>query len=263
MSQESQEKPGGNTKTPVPKYQLYVYLITLPAEEYGASQLSQLLKGFCKKFTFQKEKGEKTGYEHWQIAISLKNKEYWQTVKNLFPASAHIEGARDGFKAFNYCCKDETRIEGPYNEKSKFLRTIENLLPWQKRCKDILLKEPDDRTIYWVWDKSGSKGKTVFCKYMAIKHKAEVLNNGGFGDLAYAISDEPEIVLFNLPRTIEERVNYGAIEAIKDGMIFSPKYESKTKIFNNPHVMIFANFEPNFSAMSSDRWIVIDLEDEK
>jgi len=77
---------------------------------------------------------------------------------------------------------------------------------------------------------------------MAIKHKATVLNNGAFNDIAMALPNDPKIVIFNFSRGLEERVNYNAIEAVKDGLIFSGKYESKTKIFNSPHVVIFCNF---------------------
>ena len=100
-SQKSQEKEGGNTRTPSSKNQLFLWMITLPAKEESASQLSQELHTFCKKFVFQKEKGEQTGYEHWQIYISLKQKEYFGTVKNLFPSAAHIEPVKDGWKAAN------------------------------------------------------------------------------------------------------------------------------------------------------------------
>jgi len=259
MSQTSQEKEGGNTKTPSTKYQVFLWIITLPAEEMDASQLSQELKVFCKKFVFQKEKGSETGFLHWQIFISLKNKEYFGTVRNLFPSSAHIEPCKNGWKAASYCKKDETRIEGPYDENSTFLKTIQELYPWQQKIRDECLIEPDDRTINWIWEEKGNRGKTQFCKYMAIKHEAVILGNGAFKDIACALPDAPKIIFFNITRDLEERFNYSAVEACKDGMIFSGKYESKTKIFNSPHIYIFANFEPRRDAMSRDRWNIVKI----
>lgn len=265
-SQLSQDKPGGNTITPGPdtrtisKYQCYLWMITLKSDgETTASQLSQELKGFCKKFTFQKEKGESTGYEHWQIFISLKTKEYFGTVKNLFPSDAHIEPCKNGWKAEQYCKKSDTRIEGPYNEKSTFLKTIDNLYEWQEKLKNILVKDcDDDRVIHWYWDKEGCKGKTAFCKYMLIHHDATIIGNGAMKDIAYVI-DNPKIVLMNITRSSEEHINYGAIESIKDGLIFSAKYESKTKVFNSPHVVVLANFEPKKDMLSKDRWNIVKL----
>lgn len=254
-SQKSQGKPAGNTKNGWPKNQLYRWFFTFPYELMTASQLSQFLKEYCKKFTFSGERG-KTGYLHWQGHFSLRTKEYYQTLKNIMPSEMHLEPTKNIFAAEKYCTKDETHMCGPYNEKTIFVKTIENLYDWQKECETTCLTSKCDRTIFWYWDKEGCKGKTQFCKYMAINHNATILQNGCFKDLAHALPDNPEIVLFNITRDLEERINYSAIEAIKDGLVFSGKYESKMKIFNSPVVMIFANFEPRKEAMSLDRWII-------
>jgi len=190
-SQLSQVKPGGNTKTPGPKYQMYCWFFTLPMEECSASQLSQQLKGFCKKFTFSGEKAPTTGYLHWQGCFSLKTKEYFQTVKNMFPNSIHLEPTKNVFAANNYCKKLETHVEGPYDENSVFLKLIEDLYPWQKKVRDLCLEEPDDRHVYWFWEPVGCKGKTQFCKYMAAKHGASILSNGAMKDIAFALSGFP------------------------------------------------------------------------
>ena len=34
------------------------------------------------------------------------------------------------------------------------------------------------------------------------------------------------------------------------------KYESKPICRNSPHVIIFANFEPDLDKLSNDRWII-------
>ncbi|MGN5493399.1 hypothetical protein, partial [Campylobacter coli] len=67
-------------------------------------------------------------------------------------------------------------------------------------------EEPDDRSIYWIYDTVGNMGKSVFCKWAAVKLGATVLNNGSFSDIAFSLPDSPKIVLFDLPRTIEGRV---------------------------------------------------------
>jgi len=258
MSQTIQAKPEGNTVTSGPRTQLYRWCFTIPYEELSASQLSQNLRGFCKEFTFSGEIGE-SGYKHWQGVFSLKVKEYMPTVKNLFPNSTHLEGCKHWWKAINYCMKIETHIEGPYDMNSIFLKLPDKLYPWQSDVIDIILNEPDDRTIHWFWEPKGCRGKTTLCKYLAVKHGAVVMNNCGSRDGSYILPDAPRVVVINLTRSNEDFINYGLMEAIKDGLIFSPKYESCMKIFNSPHLLVFSNSPPDRNKMSDDRWNVHKL----
>lgn len=265
MSEEEQAKKANesqarNTNKGLARNQLYRWFFTIPIEEYTASQLSQNLKSFCKAWTFSGERGE-GGYLHWQGCFSLKNKEYFATVKNLFSVKAHIEPCKDWVRASTYCTKTDTHIEGPYDEKTIFLNLPDELYPWQKDVIELIKEKPDDRSIIWIWEADGCKGKTTLCKILASLHGAYILSNGCLKDIAYAVGDAPEIVCFNITRSYEDRLNYGAIEAVKDGLIFSGKYESKIKIFNSPHVLVFANFYPDTSKMSSDRWKIFMIDD--
>nr|WAE42152.1 MAG: replication associated protein [Cressdnaviricota sp.] len=229
-----------------------------------AEELAELLRGFCKTFKFQREKCPTTGRLHWQGMFSLQHKERLATVKNLFGSSSvNLTPTRSHFASLAYTGKTESRVEGPWTEKSSFVKVISTLRPWQADLERVLLSEPDDRTIRWFVDPVGGAGKTQFCKYMAVKHGATVLNNAGTADLAHAIPAAPKIVILNLERTVEGRVNYGMLERCKDGMLFSAKYESRMKLFNSPHVVVFANFGPDRFAMSADRWCVVELGDQE
>lgn len=258
MSQTIQEKPEGNTKSSGAHTQLYRWFFTCPYEEYDSIQLSQNLRGFSKEFLFSGEIGA-SGYKHWQGCFSLKQKEYFNTVKNLFPQSIHLEPCKNWLKANNYCKKIETHIEGPYTQDSSFLNLPSKLYSWQQWVVDLVQTNPDDRTIHWLWEKKGCQGKTTLCKILYVRYGANIIGNGAMKDIAYCIDDSPRIVCFNLTRTNEEHINYGAMEAIKDGLVFSSKYESRAKIFNSPHVLVFANFEPRVDSMSRDRWNVVNI----
>lgn len=259
MSQEIHKKPDGNTKTSGSKNQLYRWTFTIPCSEYTASQLSQELGVICKKFVFQGERAPSTGYEHWQGCLSLRQKEYFATVKNYLCDSAHIEPCLYWIKSQIYCRKPESRFCGPYDENSTFLDLPEILYPWQQDVLKLVLTKPDDRTIHWWYDASGCKGKTIMCKILMAQHGASVISNGTMRDIAFAVKSTTKIVCFNFTRSNEDRINYGAIEACKDGLLFSGKYESCSKIFNSPHVLVFANFLPNLNTMSSDRWNIITM----
>lgn len=241
--------------------QMYRWQFTLKwSEPIEPKTLYTNLKPFCKEFYYQLEEGE-GGYKHYQGCLSLNNKERLNTVKNIIGFNeVHLEKAFNWNALKNYCKKSDTRINGPWSHLTVWINTISDLNWWQKEVWDMIGNtSPDDRKIYWFWDEVGNIGKTAFTKKCAIELGATVLNNGSFSDIAYSMPDDPKLVIFNLPRSLECRVNYSAIECIKDGMIFSAKYESKTKYFNAPHVLVFANFEPDITSMSLDRWEIINL----
>jgi hypothetical protein len=49
-------------------------------------------------------------------------------------------------------------------------------------------------------------------------------------------------------------------EELKNGILVSGKYESKTVVFKVPHVIFFANFEPDMTKWSSDRYFVKNID---
>lgn len=220
------------------------------------------LKNFCKEFYYQLEQGEEDGYLHFQGCFSLVHKERLKVVKHIVGDNAvHLEHARNWAACKQYSKKNETRVKGPWSHNTVWIDVIKELNFWQQELYNTLMCKPDPRIIYWFYDSRGNKGKSAFSKYCGIMLNAVICNNGGFSDIAYSIPDNPNIVIFDLPRTIEGRVNYSAIEKCKDGAIFSAKYESRMKFFNPPHVVIFANFYPDTSAMSSDRWVIMNLDE--
>jgi len=270
MSQESQEKPGGNTKKPPAPTQLYCWSWTIPVSDFTVEELWSLLSQKAKKFTFSHEKGKEKsekhpdGYEHYQGCMSLITKEYFKTVKNMFGDNAHIEPTKHIIAAIKYCEKlDETHVAGPWNQDKRPIKTITVLREWQLLAVERMLSEADDRTIDWYWDPKGGAGKTKVAKYMAVHHNATIITNGGVRDIAFMLPDNPKIVIMNLTRSKEEKVAYEAIESVKDGLITCAKYESKTKYFECPHVSIFANFKPNMRLLTKDRWNIIQLSNER
>lgn len=129
------------------------------------------------------------------------------------------------------------------------------LRPWQAKICNELRGVADDRKIIWVYDTVGNIGKSWFAKYLVAKHGAARFPNCRTQDLAMAYKGEP-IVAFDFSRTVEGRINYSVIESLKDGEIFSSKYESRVKRFGTPHIICFANWAPCIQSMSADRWSI-------
>lgn len=118
------------------------------------------------------------------------------------------------------------------------------------------LESQNDRQIDWICGYDGGDGKSTMTKYLLATRPNDVMRftNAKTADIAQAYEGQ-SIVFFDLSRTVEGKVNYGAIEDLKNGMLFAAKYKSKAKIYvRPPKVMILANFEPEKSAMSADRW---------
>lgn len=135
------------------------------------------------------------------------------------------------------------------------------LRPWQARLVTLASDVPDDRSVFWFWDNVGNTGKSFMARYLVAFHGAVIFSNGKCADIAHAYNNEP-IVIFDLARTQEEKLDavYLCMENFKNGRIFSPKYDSRFKVFATPHVIVFANFGPDKSKLSADRWKIQELK---
>lgn len=134
------------------------------------------------------------------------------------------------------------------------------LRPWQSRLLDILKAEPNPRIVYWFWDAIGNTGKSWFASYVLAWNDATIFTNGKIADMAFAYNYEP-IVIIDLARTQADHCDhfYQFMESLKNGVLFSSKYESGKKLFKPPHVVVFANFEPDRAKLSADRWKIHEL----
>ena len=127
------------------------------------------------------------------------------------------------------------------------------LREWQKKLFDELVEKPDRRKIVWYVDWDGNCGKTFIATYLKCHSNCKYIENAKSGDIKYAYSGQ-KIVIFDLTKSVQEKLNYQALESVKNGIFFSPKYESTDKTFPIPHVVVFANWPPEDEKMSADRW---------
>lgn len=141
----------------------------------------------------------------------------------------------------------------------------DDLRVWQLRVVRMLNlpdARNDDRSIIWIVDKEGNKGKSFLSFYLKHQYNAfRITGKVKSTDFAYAYNEEP-IVIFDLARDSENYVNYDLMEEIKNGSLWSPKYESAVKTFHHISVivLVFSNYEPNYSKVSYDRWKMFHLD---
>ncbi len=224
------------------------------------------------QYMIQEEKGN-SGTPHLQGVLIFKKKVKKSWLCDECP-SVDWSTARNIAACINYCSKVKSRngrmwskglkpaklkVHDPLEGKNLYLYQERVIKLCQQQCKQ------DCRTIYWLWAESGNIGKSALCKHLALKYDA-ICIGGTWKDAYYAITQllekniTPKIILFDLCRDMGNKISYTAIEGIKNGMFFSPKYESVMAIYNIPHIFIFANKEPEEWRLSKDRWKIIHLQ---
>lgn len=135
-----------------------------------------------------------------------------------------------------------------------------NPYAWQQVFIDFLKNPADNRTIHWVNDRKGGNGKSDLTNYLMSHANAFLVDQGKSADIAFAY-DNQDVVIFDLARDCEDYCPYRSMEAFKNGRFFSPKYNSCVKRFTPPHVVVFANFCPDMTKLSEDRWDIMALDD--
>lgn len=223
--------------------------------------LEQVFKHECKWYVFQEEVGV-CGTPHLQGTLCLKVRQRMTQLKAIDP-KIHWEPTKSISKSLAYCIKAETAIGKLYYHGIEVPEHVNVTEPygWATQVIDIIKQTPDPRTIHWFWEPTGGKGKTTLAKYLVVKHQALMLT-GKSNDMYHMISQFPnkrKLFVVDCPRSQQDYINYGAIEQIKNGLIFSGKYEGCQLVFNAPHVIVFANTPPDYDKMSLDRWNVIRI----
>lgn len=229
---------------------------------------------FCHySYVFQEEQGENgtphlQGYLHYKEAVAL------STIKAWNPR-LHLEPTRSVVQSVAYC-SDPAKRHGAIwtlgyavpDQPRLFIIDEGDLYTWQRDLVASLALPADDRSIIWYQDRLGGSGKTAMARYLlaALGRKCLYLSGGAAKDILYQVvkmKEDPSVILFNLARTAEGKVSYQAIETVKDGLVQSGKYEGGFRMFPPPHVIIFANWPPDFTALSHDRWILRELDNNR
>lgn len=278
MTQITQITQGGlgNTKpnpaTPKKAVRSRKWCLTINNYTEEEKKINNFIDDTKTQYVWGFEMGEEKT-PHIQGYLEFKNAVSFTKMKKLFPR-AHIEKARGSSKSnYDYCTKDGDFISNmdfqSFRDKLK-QKTLDEFKDvkwkdWQVEILNILKEKPDNRKIYWYWEETGNVGKSYLCKYIALTNNI-IIAEGKMGDIFNQINNcldkgvAPNIILMDVPRSSMNFINYTMIEKVKNGLIYSGKYEGGQCIFPYPHVIIFANEEPDYTALSQDRFIVKKIE---
>jgi Putative viral replication protein len=130
------------------------------------------------------------------------------------------------------------------------------LRPWQQTLNHDLLMEPDGRKIIFIVDPLGNTGKSWFAHYYCSMHSnVQVILPGKKADMCYVLNPLIRVLFIDAPHSKQgEFIQYDFLEDVKNGFVFSPKYESRVKHLSKVHVVVMMNEMPDQHKLSSDRY---------
>jgi len=221
--------------------------------------------------TDKKEQGKRCDIEIVHEYIRNNPSSTWLEIIEAFPRQSakfsnhfkeyltlvhakHVKDLVDNYNAIEF---EKTKLY-PWQQY-----IIDDLVPKAEAFKKGKIDAFDPRDLYWVYDKDTARGKSFLLKYIDWKLKSMgckvlTLTNAASKDIAFAWNLE-EVVLFDYTKSNDGHINYGIIEQLKNGRVFSPKWASGTKIAPQPYILCFANFIPKLSDVDDLRWTVIHL----
>lgn len=264
----------------------YVFDITLSQRLYpDQSSVAAALKPWCKKYVFQLEKGEKTGFMHYQCRVSLIKKLSMISVKRnsdqgVMPnGSWSITSDEEAKKAtFSYVMKAETKVDGPWTDKEfedppQKTRQLLNFERHQKygwqETVSVLAQTYDERFISIIYDLTGNNGKSVFTEFLEYhKLATELPPMNSMEDLMQCVMGQEiaKAYTIDMPRGMKKdklAQFYSGIECLKNGYAYDKRYAFKKKRFDRPAIILFTNSLPQWHLMSLDRWMVYEMQEDK
>lgn len=244
---------------------------------YSDSDIKDLCSWFTSRsnlrYVFQQEKGD-NGTIHLQGTFKSNSPIKFSTLKGLFPKT-HFEKTKSWPESVKYCSKSDTRDGSIFTNMSLDLPkvvvddfSLDIASDWQKRIIELVNSPADKRKIHWFVDTLGNTGKTTLARHLAITFPNNMLYlSGKCADIKYGVAEflknkknDLKFVIFDMARTIENKISYQAIEEIKNGIFYSSKYESGMLVFNRPIIIVLSNFNPDLDALSKDRWDVYHID---
>lgn len=214
-------------------------------------------------YIYQEEKGA-NGTPHLQGYVEWTHPRDLNSLKGVSEL-IHWEPSNNRDASIKYCSKEETRAGRLFTNIQLPKKPFKDPRPWQAECLAYIATEPDDRKIRWYVDEKGGQGKTALCKHIIQTNKSALYLSGSAKDMKYAIKAWIEehsrftIALLDITRSTENFFSYQGLEEIKNGIFFNTKYESGMVTYDPPHVIVFANFKPDESKLSADRWDIKPL----
>lgn len=262
----------GNTRNPVPRRnrsRRWCFTVNNPSDEDRLSLTAVIAT--CQRYIYGNEVGDQ-GTPHIQGYLEFKNQKTLGPLKSLLPR-AHWEKAKGTPEQnWDYCSK-----EGDFTSnfskkltredlKQQCLEEYKNVTwkPWQAEAIKYADECSSTRLVHWFWEPTGNTGKSFLAKYLCLR-EGTIICQGKREAICHQVNIsiesgiKPRVAIVDVPRVSKDFISYSAIEQLKNGCLYSSKYEGGVCLFTSPVVICFANCPPDFSKLSEDRWNVIEI----
>ncbi len=135
------------------------------------------------------------------------------------------------------------------------------LRKWQVQVAERLFSQ-NDRQILWMVERHGGVGKTWFAKYLAAVYGFDLFDGvTASRDICTQLSPIPLGIIFDVTRRDSAHFSYQTLEQCKNGRVMTGKYRGYIREFKPVPVVVFANFLPDQTCLSLDRWDILDNEE--
>jgi len=237
------------------------------------------LQTWCKKYAFQLEKTS-NGKLHWQLRVCLQARKRKNELLKVLPFEgcdvSPTSRAVHAGQNFNYVMKGDSRVEGPWTEDSDYIRfeltsDLEEFLKfklfsWQISLRDKILAPPNSRQVIYIYDPVGSRGKSIFSKWLMYNGHAFMFPAmTDCQDMMQAAMCLPKqrCYIIDMPRALNKtklHSFYAGIESLKNGYVYDKRNSFRWRMFSPPHVVIFSNSLPEVETLSHDRWVCYTIK---
>lgn len=217
-------------------------------------------------YIMAEEVGE-SGTPHLQGYIELKKKMRFTAIKKLNNC-LHLEKSK-GNRASNitYCMKGDGKKYGDLVPEVVFhYKPVKELEFLYTKMGEYNFPE-GDRKLTVIVDHKGELGKTEFCRYCCLNLERCIVTEGKAADMKHQVVEylkntgkTPKYILMDVPRCGARSIDWAGVEAVKNMLFYSGKYEGGMIIGNKPCIVMFMNEDPDISKMSEDRWDIYKIK---
>lgn len=268
---------GGNTRISPAKHWCFTWNNPPPN---ASTRLVAGFQGSGNRWVWQDEIGkEQTPHKQGYVFFEKKIRPFYINKDKLVVSTLgldtkiHWEICKSPVDAIRYCSDPEKRADDGVLSvhRVQIPRVVhviseDQLYDFQKWVVQLVRTDPDQRSIYWLWEGRGNVGKSSLARFL-VYHFGAVVTAGKASDIknmVFRVCDKqgvsPLVIICDIPRSYANYVSFTGIEEVKNGCFGNTKYECETVLAAFSHVICFANAEPlDQGVMSSDRWKIGEI----